>query len=224
MSSSPPGESPLTQHQPCLDALVIAAEQAAISSLRQPNRAYLKSSIVRPKVSHATLSKHRRRYREYPTEAAYHGRSSTLRKSRTFNLAPKSSSLANGEVETTQTKTPIGSNGRDDAVNAADSKLALGKDSCFLCLQRGTHQYTVVVNFTWSERFVSKTERKKSKASTTNTGGISVDHNRSGKEETQAQVMKAIQDAIYQQSGRWKRWLWCYEIRTAEEVKVSRVP
>jgi hypothetical protein len=124
MSSSPPGESPLTQHQPCLDALVIAAEQAAISSLRQPNRAYLKSSIVRPKVSHATLSKHRRRYREYPTEAAYHGRSSTLRKSRTFNLAPKSSSLANGEVETTQTKTPIGSNGRDDAVNAADSKLA----------------------------------------------------------------------------------------------------
>ena len=39
-----------------------------------------------------------------------------------------------------------------------------------------------------------------------------------------AEVMQAVQDALYQQQGRWKRWLWGYGILRAEEILARQVP
>ncbi len=36
-------------------------------------------------------------------------------------------------------------------------------------------------------------------------------------------VMQAMEDTLCQQQGRRKRWLWCYDIQIAEEVKVSSI-
>ena len=219
MPDCPPGGSRLTQSQSFVDELVIASGQATIPSLRGLPRAYPKNSIVRSKQSHVTLARPRRRQREYPIESAHQGRSSTFRTSKTCDLPPRSSCHIQNEVDTAQMEKLSGSNGPNGAVHPTDSQFALGNNSCFLCLQHGTHQYAIMVRFAWPGKSISKAGRKKSTASTKKPIDISFE-----KEETQTQVMKAIQNAIYQQSGRWKRWLWCYEIRTAQEVNVSLVP
>jgi hypothetical protein len=223
MPSSPPDESCLTQAQPCADGAVTAPEQIVTPSLRQPSRAYPKHSIIRSKNSHITLAKPRRRHREYPLEAADQGRSSTLGGSRKCDLLSRSSCNIQDEVDTARTKMSTASNRRNRLTCLADSKSTLSNNSCFLCLQRGAYQYAVVVNFAWPGRSISRSVRKTSKGSTMNTVEISFDDRKFEKKGTQVQVMQAIQDRIYQQSGRWKRWLWCYEILAAEEVKVSLV-
>jgi hypothetical protein len=223
MPSSPPGESCLTQAQPCADGVVIVPEQIATPSLRPPSRAYPKHSIIRSKNSHITLAKPRRRHREYPRDAADQGRSSTLGRSRTCDLPSRSSCNIQDEIDTARTEMSTASKRRNKSICPADSKSNLSNNSCFLCLQRGAYQYAVVVNFAWPGRSISRLVRKKSKASTMNTVEISFDDRKFEKKGTQVQVMQAIQDRIYQQSGKWKRWLWCYEILAAEEVKVSLV-
>ncbi len=40
---------------------------------------------------------------------------------------------------------------------------------------------------------------------------------------SRAEVMQAVQDALYQQQGRWKRWLWGYDIQGAQEIKASHI-
>lgn len=222
MPSSRPFESCLIQRQPCVDGPAFDAEQAAIPSLRQPTRAYAKDQIVRSKQSHATLAKARRRHREYPIAAAFPGRTSILSRRRTNDLSPRSPCHQPAELNTLPTENPTASKGRDDAAYPADSQAPSGKNSCFLCLQSESHLYTVVVDFTWPGKPIPKIPKRRSKASTIDTVKKSSTINEFQKEGTQAQVMQALQDAIYEQSGRWKRWLWCYEICTAEEVKVSQ--
>ena len=217
MPSSSSNESRPTQSQPCVDASVTTSAYAAASSLRQPGRTYPRNIIVRSKTSHATLARPQRRLREYPTEATHQNKPSILGRSKTHDLTQRSScNLQAGTEKSTKSKAT------DDSTCKDHGESCLG-NSCFLCLRSGTHEYAVVVNFAWpgvpiKKKTIRRTKRLKS-------GGerISFDDVTFRKQGTQPQAMQAIQDAIYQQAGTWKRWLWCYEIRTAEEVKVSLV-
>lgn len=76
---------------------------------------------------------------------------------------------------------------------------------CFLCFQNGNSYCTNIVNFAWP-------------GSTSATSTIDAGQ----KNDIYVQAMQAIQDAVYQRVEKWKRWLWCYEILNAEEIKVSR--
>ena len=208
MPSSPPNE---TRSQPCTDAAASTSAQATTVLLSRPSRAYPKNIIVRSKHSHATLAKPRRRHREYPTQANW-----------ACDLPPVSSSHAQDKIDPSRSRKPTVSKRRNAADCPAHGKSCVRKNSCFLCLRSGAHQYAVVIDLAWPGRPIEpKWKKKKSKVSTMNTVEISFKSIDYMTEGTQAEVMQAIQDAVYQQSGRWKRWLWCYEIRTAEEVKVS---
>lgn len=171
-----------------------SSEQAAIPPLRQPSRTYPKNIIVRSRNSHAALAKPRRRHREYP--------------------APRPSRHLQKRTEKS-----TASNAIDNATCETHGQSCMG-NSCFLCLRSGTVQYAVMINFAWPGIPIKKIPIRKLKVSKVKTV-ISFEDMTFKEQGTQVEVMQAIQDAIYQQSGKWKRWLWCYEIRTAEEVKVS---
>jgi hypothetical protein len=215
MSSSLSSESSPTQSQPCADAVVTASAQVAVSTIRQPSRAYPKNIISRSRNSHATLAKPKRRHRKYAMAAAYQNRPPTLSTSKTRDPTPKPSRRLR---ERTQ-KPTVGERIKD-SICETHKETCLG-NSCFLCLKSGTHRYAVVVNFAWPGIPIKKITRRKTKRLDKETEQISFEDITFKKQGTQIQVMQAIQDAMYQQSGTWKRWLWCYEIRTAEEIKVS---
>jgi len=217
MLSSSSNESRPVQNQPCADAVVTDSAQATISSLRQLGRTYPKNIIVRSRTSHATLAKPRKRPREYPTEATHQVRPPILGRSKTQDLPQGSSSHLQ-----TRTEKPTGSKATDDSTCKTHGESCLG-NSCFLCLRSGTHEYAVVVNFAWPGVPIEKKSIIRTKRFKSGDKRISFDDVTFKKQGTQPRVMQAIQDAIYQQAGTWKRWLWCYEIRTAEEVKVSLV-
>lgn len=217
MPNSSSNERRPTQSQPCAEAVLTTTAQAAASSLRQPGRTFPKNIIVRSRTSHATLAKPRRRPREYPTEATHQNRPEILDRSKTHDLAQGSSSHIQARTEK-----PTGNKATDDPPCKIHGESCLG-NSCFLCLRSGTHVYAVVVNFAWPGIPIKKKTVEKSKRLKNGEVQITFEDITFRKQGTQPQVMQAIQDAIYQQSGIWKRWLWCYEIRTAEEVKVSLV-
>jgi hypothetical protein len=217
MPSSSSSEISPTQSQPCADAVATASAQVAIPSIRQSSRAYPKNTIVRSRNSHATLAKPRRRHRAYPTEAAYQNRPPILSTSKTRDPTPKPS---RGLQELT--RKPTVSERIKNSICETHEEACLG-NSCFLCLRSGTHRYAVVVNFAWPGIPIDGIKIKKTKKLDKDTVQVSFEDITFKKQGTQAQVMQAIQDAIYQQSGTWKRWLWCYEILTAEEVKVSLI-
>lgn len=224
MPSSPPHrENRLTLAQPHVSGLSVASNQAALPPLRQPTRIYPKNTIVRAKHSRVTLAQSRRRRREYPEDDASQDTFPTPSGAKTCVLRSGTPICGQDAVVTTQTAKLNASERREEAVGPADGNDVPHTNSCFLCLQNGGRQYTVLVKFAWPGRPIfrkGKSLGRKSKKSTMNAAEIPSEFRQEG---TQAQVMQAIQDAIYQHSGSWKRWLWCYEIRTAEEIKVSGV-
>ena len=87
---------------------------------------------------------------------------------------------------------------------------------CFLCFDSGGLQHTVVVQIPWPNKVNETAARTTDVRATrwpTAVEGTDVD----------VQVMRALQNAVYQQYGSWKRWLWCCDICIAEEVNVSFV-
>ena len=86
-------------------------------------------------------------------------------------------------------------------------------NSCFVCFKSGEHHYAVQIHLAWPGRWVYR----KDLGGKDDLVKIWPEFEFEGSE---VEVMQAIKDAIYKQKGRWKRWLWCYEVRSAEEVKV----
>ena len=123
-------------------------------------------------------------------------------------------------------KSPVNARVKRKQIGCNDDDEVEGNyNSCFLCFQSDGIQYTVVVKFAWPGRYVVKRYRKaeaKGRAKSEMKTTLSQRATYVFKDEgTQAEVMQAIQDALYHQRGIWKRWLWCYEILSAEEIKVS---
>lgn len=225
-SSSPHRENRLTLAQPHVGGSSVASNKTALPPLRQPTRIYPKNTIVRAKHSRVTLAQSRRRRREYPEEDTSQDTFSTASGAKTCVLRLSTPVCGQDAVVTTQTAKLNASERREEAVGPADGDDSSHTNSCFLCLQNGGRKYTVLVKFAWPGRPIlrkGKSVGRKSKKSTMNTAEIPFTTKEFRREGTQTQVMQAIQDAIYQHSGSWKRWLWCYEIRTADEIKVSRV-
>lgn len=75
---------------------------------------------------------------------------------------------------------------------------------CFLCFKKNGQTYTTFVQFDWPGKWIDEEDIRKFE-----------------EEGSETKVMQAIKDELYRQQGTWKRWLWSYEILTAEEVKVS---
>lgn len=121
-------------------------------------------------------------------------------------------------------KPEIDTSGKQKEVaRSAGNENTLHSNSCFLCLQDGANRYAVMVKFAWPGKMVTqkiKGTRRKAKGSTDTVITFKKEIEALKSDGSQAQVMEAIQNTVYQQAGRWKRWLWCYEIRSAEEVKV----
>ncbi|KAK5723130.1 hypothetical protein LTR17_014000 [Elasticomyces elasticus] len=82
----------------------------------------------------------------------------------------------------------------------------------FLCFRKGGKDYTVKVFHAWPSRQV-RSKKKKGKTTTYSTAIV--------EQGTEMEVMQVLQDALYMQQGRWKRWLWGYGIQEAREVKAS---
>ena len=185
-------------------------------SIRQPPRVYSKNTIVRSKHSRVTLARPGRKPRQYPTDdAPPHAPSPD---------SPLTSGKQNEDATASSEKIDLSQRSKDNAI-AAETEFISKTNSCFLCLQDGDHDYAVSVKFSWPGRSIFENKkgvrRKIRKASrVTEPPSITESFVREG---TEVQAIQAIQDAIFKQSGRWKRWLWCYEIRAAEEIKVSRV-
>lgn len=90
---------------------------------------------------------------------------------------------------------------------------AANTNSCFVCFRSGGHHYAVQIHFAWPGRWIYKKGLDEKVDLTTMWPAFKL-------EGSEVEVMQAIQDAVYKQKGRWKRWLWCYEVCSAEEVKV----
>ncbi|KAK5714942.1 hypothetical protein LTR15_010358 [Elasticomyces elasticus] len=85
----------------------------------------------------------------------------------------------------------------------------------FLCSRKGGKDYTVKVFFAWPSRQVF--EKKKKGGGTSKRPFV---YEKSIVDQgSRTEVMQALQDALYKQQGRWKRWLWSYGIQEAREIK-----
>jgi hypothetical protein len=102
---------------------------------------------------------------------------------------------------------------RGKRVHTPPGDRATNTNSCFVCFQSGGHDYAVQIHFVWPGRWVYRKGLDEIDDLTMIWPFFQF-------EGSEVEVMQAIQDAIYKEKGRWKRWLWCYEIRSAEEVKV----
>lgn len=145
-----------------------------------------------------------------------------------------------------------GLHGRSEDIGQAyrsEKEAGIKSNYCFLCFRKGTKDYTIKVFFAWPIRNAVKVEETRLKSSATRPrgsteGGEAVEsrgltgqaytmkprpnsflecETSSADEGSQAEVMQAVQDALYQQQGWWKRWLWGYGIRSAQEIKVSHI-
>lgn len=216
MSSPPALGTNFILVQKCGDEEAVGSVQAEMLSIRRPPRVCTKNTIVRSKHSRVTLARSGRRPRQYPIDGGSHHASSS------------GSPLTFGQQ--IEDRTTISDNldpGQrfENKVISAEEESISRTNSCFLCLQDGDHDYAVLVRFTWPGRLILKenkgVRRKTKKVSKMiEPSSITEVFRQDG---TEVEAIQAIQDAIYEQSGRWKRWLWCYEVRAAEEIKVSHV-
>ena len=175
-------------------------------SIRQLPRVCSKNTIFRSKHSRVTLARSRRRPREYRTDGGFYHAS--------FPGSPLTIGKQNEDRTILSAKVLPA---REESISKANL--------CFLYLHYGDHDHTILVKFAWPGRLILKKNkgvREKTKKVPRMIESSSVTEVFQ-QEGTEVEAIQAIQDAIYEQSGRWKRWLWCYDIRAAEEIKVSRV-
>lgn len=116
--------------------------------------------------------------------------------------------------ETTQTPKPNAKRKRPRRAHANTKDSTPNTSLCFLCFEKGPLQYAVVVELQ-GPIIDQKSKKRAINAEPSSRNQKSIDP---GAFEIQA--MQAIKDAVYQHHGKWKRLLWGFEIRTAEETNV----
>ncbi|QIW94713.1 hypothetical protein AMS68_000231 [Peltaster fructicola] len=85
-------------------------------------------------------------------------------------------------------------------------------NTCFICFRLRSQDYAVRVKVAWPHR-QEMTRQRVTESGRVRFNIVEV------AQGTAEEVMQAMNDALYTHVGSWKKWLWCFEIKTAEEVE-----